>query len=127
MLCGYPPFNGRNSQEINEAILNNDLVFDGNTFSSESPIIPSLEEDWGAISEESKNFIRKLLTKDPVERISAQEAFEDSWLQKLSEDTDAKQLSTKALGSLKGFQVSLTRLLERHIDLIFRHKTGSSS
>ncbi|CAD8061662.1 unnamed protein product [Paramecium primaurelia] len=67
MLCGYPPFGGQD-QEILQNIEIGKYEFD--------------PEDWNKISEEAKNLIKKMLTKDYTQRISAQEAFNDPWIQK---------------------------------------------
>lgn len=39
-----------------------------------------LAEEWSKISDDAKNLIRKMLTKDPTKRISASEAFNDPWI-----------------------------------------------
>lgn len=50
-LCGYPPFEGDNSGEIFKNVLRNDVTF--------------AEDDWGAISNEAKDLIIRMLNKDP--------------------------------------------------------------
>lgn len=50
-LCGYPPFEGDNSSEIFKNVLRNDVTF--------------AEDDWGAISDEAKDLIVRMLNKDP--------------------------------------------------------------
>lgn len=37
-----------------------------------------------SVSEEAKNFIRKLLTRDTSQRLSAQQALQDAWLNNLA-------------------------------------------
>ena len=68
LLCGSPPFYGKNEKEIFKKIL------DGN-FSFRHKI-------WNKISTEGKNLVLKLLQVNPMKRLSAQEALEDVWFQK---------------------------------------------
>ena len=68
LLCGSPPFYGKNEKEIFRKIL------DGN-FSFRHKI-------WNKISPEAKNLVLKLLQINPIKRLSAQEALEDVWFQK---------------------------------------------
>ena len=68
LLCGSPPFYGKNEKEIFKKIL------DGN-FSFRHKI-------WNKISTEGKNLVLKLLQVNPMKRLSAQEALEDVWFKK---------------------------------------------
>lgn len=43
------------------------------------------EEYWSDISDEAKNLINRLLTFDPKERITAEEALQDVWITSESE------------------------------------------
>lgn len=61
-----------------------------------------LEEDWGKISNEAKNLIKKMLTYNPAERISAKEALNHIWIQS---NAPATTVSTKALTNLAAFRV----------------------
>lgn len=65
MLCGYPPFNGRNDAEIFDSIRSGYYVF--------SP------DKWCNISENAKDFIQCLLQPDPMWRPSAEEAMSHPW------------------------------------------------
>ena len=60
MLCGYPPFNGPDDDEILIAVEKGQFRFP--------------EEDWGLISEEAKDLIRKCLCKSYYRRPSGKEA-----------------------------------------------------
>jgi len=51
LLCGYPPFNGPNDNVIMEKVKIGKYSYDG--------------EEWNQVSQDGKNFIRKLLEKDP--------------------------------------------------------------
>lgn len=96
LLCGDPPFGGLDGECLNtvrESILGCNLVFE-----------PSYI--WDGISEEAKNFIRRLLTKDPSKRPTAEEAHNDEWLVKCASlDADqSKPLNPNLVKNLIKFQ-----------------------
>jgi len=66
LLCGSPPFDGANIQQLFSAIAYTEVDF------------PNAE--WETISPEAKGFIRKLLAKNAAERMSASEALLHPWL-----------------------------------------------
>ncbi|KAI8969255.1 kinase-like domain-containing protein [Mycotypha africana] len=66
LLSGYTPFYGEDQTELFECIMQGKYEFE--------------EEYWGNISIEAKNLIDKLLTFDPKERITAEEALQDVWI-----------------------------------------------
>lgn len=66
LLCGEPPFKGKNHKEIFDKI-------QIGKFSFNRPI-------WKQVSREAKMMIIRMLTYDPAERISAQEALNDQWI-----------------------------------------------
>ena len=68
LLCGSPPFYGKNEKEIFRKILDGNFTF--------------RHKIWNKISTEGKNLVLKLLQVNPAKRISAQEALEDVWFQK---------------------------------------------
>lgn len=51
MLCGHTPFNGSNPQELLEHVAGAEYQMN--------------EKEWNSISEEAKDFVKKLLIKDP--------------------------------------------------------------
>ena len=66
ILCGYPPFNGDSDEKVEEKILlGEEINFKGN--------------EWKDVSNEAKNFLRKLLEYDETKRISAEQALKDDW------------------------------------------------
>lgn len=67
MLCGKPPFGGKTNKEIINNVLNS-------TYSMKSEI-------WNSISAEAKDLIAKLLERSADMRLTAQEAFEHTWIQ----------------------------------------------
>lgn len=60
LLCGYPPFDGKSSEDIMDQIVKKELAFP--------------EEEWKSIDEKAKNLIKQMLVKDPKKRISAEDA-----------------------------------------------------
>ena len=100
LLCGYPPFNGETDDEIYEAILSGKFQFP--------------EEDWDQVSQEAKDLIKKMLTKDPKKRISALDSMQDVWFKKNEEKSEYdKKLAKKVLNNMKKFKKH--RILEKTI------------
>jgi len=66
LLCGFPPFYNENLPELFEQILKAAYDFP--------------EEYWKDISEDGKDFIRKLLVVDPKKRMTGEEALRHPWL-----------------------------------------------
>lgn len=77
LLSGLSPFAGSSDQETLRNVRAGDWDFDSGSFSS--------------ISDEAKDFIKKLIMKDPDGRMSAHEALEHPWLSGgVSRDTDGR-------------------------------------
>lgn len=74
LLCGCPPFYGRNDQEIYAAIRSGKFSF--------------RQKIWESVSQEAKNLITKLLDLDFDKRPTAEEAIKDPWFL-LHEDHNA--------------------------------------
>ena len=68
LLVGYPPFDGRNNNEIFQKILKSDYKLNG--------------DDWNNISNDAKDLLKKLLQKKPNKRITAQEALKHPFIVK---------------------------------------------
>jgi len=66
LLCGFPPFYNDNIAELFEQIMNAEYDFP--------------HEYWHSISEEAKDFVRKLLVADPAKRMTSQQALVHPWL-----------------------------------------------
>ncbi|KAL3823285.1 hypothetical protein ACHAXA_003433, partial [Cyclostephanos tholiformis] len=71
LLCGYPPFNGRDDDDIHRSILRGWYCF------------PSRE--WGGVSREALDFIRRLLEKDTKKRMTAEQALMHPWITGVNE------------------------------------------
>ena len=65
LLCGYPPFNGKNETEIFLSILKNEVKFD--------------EKDWGGISEDAIDLVYNMLRKFPVQRFTMKQCLNHPW------------------------------------------------
>ena len=68
LLCGSPPFYGKNEKEIFKKIIEGNFTF--------------RHKIWNKISNEAKNLVLKLLQVNPDKRISAKVALEDIWFKK---------------------------------------------
>ncbi|MED6120099.1 CDPK- kinase 5 [Stylosanthes scabra] len=66
LLCGSRPFWARTESGIFRAVLKADPSFD--------------EPPWPSLSTEAKDFVKRLLNKDPRKRISAAQALSHPWL-----------------------------------------------
>ena len=66
LLCGYPPFNGSNDEQIIKKVKEGKYRTD--------------EEEWHSISPDAIDIINKLLQYEPNNRISAAEALQHKWI-----------------------------------------------
>jgi calcium-dependent protein kinase len=66
LLSGAPPFGGQTDEDILRRVKTGKFSF--------------AHESWRTISEAAKSLIRKMLTMDPRQRISAQECLDDEWI-----------------------------------------------
>eukprot|EP01112_Ceratiomyxa_fruticulosa_P009706 TRINITY_DN2543_c0_g1_i1.p1 TRINITY_DN2543_c0_g1~~TRINITY_DN2543_c0_g1_i1.p1 ORF type:complete len:355 (-),score=77.62 TRINITY_DN2543_c0_g1_i1:115-1179(-) len=66
LLCGFPPFYAETQNQLFEKILTADYSY------------PNPE--WAGVSAAAKNFVTKLIVKEPENRYTAKQALEDPWL-----------------------------------------------
>ncbi|XP_030004443.1 calcium/calmodulin-dependent protein kinase type 1D [Sphaeramia orbicularis] len=66
LLCGYPPFYDENDSKLFEQILKADYEFD-------APY-------WDDISDSAKDFISRLMEKDPAKRFTCEQALRHPWI-----------------------------------------------
>ncbi|KAL0535916.1 hypothetical protein IC582_024845 [Cucumis melo] len=66
LLCGSRPFWARSESGIFKAVLKADPIFD--------------EPPWPSLSSEAKDFVKRLLVKDPRKRMSAAQALSHPWI-----------------------------------------------
>eukprot|EP01120_Amphizonella_sp_Union-15-10_P015634 TRINITY_DN807_c0_g4_i1.p1 TRINITY_DN807_c0_g4~~TRINITY_DN807_c0_g4_i1.p1 ORF type:complete len:439 (-),score=89.98 TRINITY_DN807_c0_g4_i1:106-1422(-) len=80
LLCGFPPFYGKDNQEIFQKILSAKFDF------------PS--PDWDDISEEAKNFIKDMLVLNPHDRPTAAECLAAPWIKGKAPNRSLSRLSS---------------------------------
>ena len=90
LLCGYPPFGGANDQEIIRKVKIGEFTFD--------------DEDWDKISEGAKKLIKKMLTKDPNQRITMKEALNDPWIQS---NAPTRVVNARFMQNMSKFHVNI--------------------
>jgi len=66
LLCGFPPFYNEKLQLLFEQIMRADYDFP--------------EDYWSEVSNDAKDFIKKLLVVDPKKRMTGKEALKHPWL-----------------------------------------------
>eukprot|EP00441_Pelagodinium_beii_P018975 CAMPEP_0197659158 /NCGR_PEP_ID=MMETSP1338-20131121/46409_1 /TAXON_ID=43686 ORGANISM="Pelagodinium beii, Strain RCC1491" /NCGR_SAMPLE_ID=MMETSP1338 /ASSEMBLY_ACC=CAM_ASM_000754 /LENGTH=476 /DNA_ID=CAMNT_0043235939 /DNA_START=57 /DNA_END=1487 /DNA_ORIENTATION=+ len=89
LLCGYPPFYGETDNEILKRVKKAEFEFD--------------PDDWGNVTQDAKDLIKSMLTKNSQKRMSAAETLEHKWMSSNAEvpkGTVSKDLFQK----LKKFQ-----------------------
>jgi len=98
LLCGYPPFNGANNDGVHAAVQRGRYRF------------PSAE--WSGTSREAKDFIRRLLQKDPRKRMNVEQALNHPWIVQWianHDDVDADaRTNNEAKAVFKGGQILKT-------------------
>lgn len=106
LLSGFPPFWGSSDHTIFQRILENDVDFD--------------YEPWHLISPAAKDFVGRLLTKDPAKRMSLVEAMQHPWITEQASVSDAP-MSTAIFERLQKFTMQnrvkcmLMTLAARHL------------
>jgi len=78
LLCGYTPFDTESNVDEIQRIIAGDYKFE-----------PAIY--WQGVSEEARDFIRRLLTVDPSARMTAQEALKHPWLARVPSIHDSGQ------------------------------------
>ena len=91
LLCGYPPFNGDTDIEIIQNVQKGKFIFP--------------EEEWGIISDEAKDLIKKMLTYEPSQRISAKEVLLHPWFSHYEEKIQMNiSVAKSAFENMKRFK-----------------------
>ena len=78
------------------------MVFILNSFFKYNFIFIFKDDDWSGISQDAKNLIKRMLTYNSKERMSALEALNDKWIQ---QNAIQSQLNVKCLSNLSSFHV----------------------
>uniref|UniRef100_A0A7S2HL28 Calcium-dependent protein kinase 1 n=1 Tax=Zooxanthella nutricula TaxID=1333877 RepID=A0A7S2HL28_9DINO len=92
LLCGYPPFHGRNDQEVLAKVRRGRYAFD--------------EKEWGRVSSDAKHLIQMLLHQNPRERFSAQQGLNHRWIRHTAPKASATALTSNPalVDNLRGFR-----------------------
>lgn len=93
LLSGNPPFSGASNEKIMSKVETGVVSFKG--------------AKWEKISDEAKFLIKKMLTYNYKNRISAEKALSDPWFQMFSDSNkkDVKEI-VECISTLKEFQVN---------------------
>jgi calcium-dependent protein kinase len=89
LLCGYPPFRGRDRTDTLEKVVIGKYSLDSH--------------DWDNISEEAKDLVRKTLIYENSKRASAKECLKHPWLAKFR-SKEQKQYAKLRINTLTIFQ-----------------------
>ena len=92
ILSGKPPFYGKNDKEIVNSVMEGHYSVQGT--------------EWARISPEAKSLIKCMLTFDPKERISAEQALNHSWIQGLA-SSNMIGIDALSLNSLQSFHAEM--------------------
>ena len=84
LLCGFPPFFDQHS------IKNVYHLITNAKFSFPSPF-------WDHISDDAKDFIRKMLELDPIVRLNPTSILQHPWISKLDVDDDLDSISSESI------------------------------
>ena len=90
LLAGHPPFEGKDFKDLKEVIKEAKVSFEG--------------KEWEEISKDAKNLISSLLRKDSNKRITAEEAWNGSWIKRVTKNKKQFVSSFKGKLNLSNFQ-----------------------
>ncbi|CAI9759841.1 unnamed protein product [Fraxinus pennsylvanica] len=102
LLSGVPPFWAENEQGIFEQVLHGDLDF--------------ASDPWPTISEEAKDLVRRMLVRDPKQRLTAHEVLCHPWVQVEGVAPD-RPLDSAVLSRMKQFS-AMNRLKKMALRVI---------
>merc|ERR1719401_3015676 len=89
LLSGNVPFNAPSDQQVLAKVREGIARYNG--------------PEWGGVSEGAKHLVKKLLTRNPKERINAQQALEHDWI-KLHAPGATADLQDDLVERLNGFR-----------------------
>lgn len=90
MLCGEPPFNGKNNNAIFKRILNEEVTYPPEKFKN--------------VSKEALELMKLCLVKDPSKRLSGEQALQHKWFNSVYQEVHNKnKLDINVLKNLKSF------------------------
>ena len=112
LLCGYPPFNGKDRIDTMEKVVIGKYSIDSH--------------QWDNITDEAKDLVKKTLTYDFKKRASAKECMKHNWLTKFKKNKDEKKYPILRINTLTVFQ-SMKSFHKAVIEyLIHQHSTDKN-
>ncbi|KAL3762817.1 hypothetical protein ACHAW5_011275 [Stephanodiscus triporus] len=96
LLCGYPPFNGDNDNDIFESIKRGHFDFPNQAWSNKSDL--------------ARDFIKCLLRRDPRKRLTAKEALRHPWITKTTHSERAVEKDEDLAARIQKLRCSIHRL-----------------
>ncbi len=106
LLCGYPPFNGDNDNEILNKIKKGKFEFPA--------------EEWENISDIAKDLIKSMLRFNPLERLSASDCLKHAWFNEYQQKKVDVGFSSKCLENMKKFHAE-RKLQQAALTYIVNH------
>jgi len=91
LLCGYAPFAAKTTLGLEKKVARGNFAFD---------------EEWESVSDDAKDLVKKLLTMNPNERLSAEGALKHTWISQGAPNAPRAALSRGVLSNLQRFAVS---------------------
>lgn len=105
LLCGRPPFNGRDDREVLAKVRKGRLAF--------------VDKEWSHISMDAQDLVRQLMTRNPNERCTAEQALNHDWLKHKAPKATDVALKQGFVDKLSNFQ-SHCRLKKAALQIIAR-------
>jgi len=102
MLCGSPPFAGKNSEAILAKVARGDVKFK--------------QSSWDRVSIQAKDLVKNLLALNPADRWSAEQALNDEWV-RLTSSSESATLSEDIVRNLGNFR-SVGRLKKAALQVV---------
>ncbi len=90
LICGYPPFVGRNDFDIMSKI--------------KKGIIRMIGPAWENATDLVKDLVKHMLTYDPKKRFSAQQALNHPWVKKFCQQCFDKEFTIELLNNMRSFK-----------------------
>ena len=93
LLSGYLPFGGDDPSQVFDKILQAKITFK--------------QKEWNSVSEEAKDLVMQMLTREPKKRITASKAINHEWFKKtasVSESMGAQKLDFDIINSLRAYK-----------------------